>query len=47
MIWVTDLSSMPRKLDIKMVTPENFEAFVDLIRQFAKYVKLDEPDEEV
>ena len=37
---------MPRKLDIKMVTPENFEAFVDLIRQFAKYVKLDEPDDE-
>jgi GNAT superfamily N-acetyltransferase len=43
---VMDLDLMSRKLTIERVSPENFDAFVELIRQFARYVKLDEPDNE-
>ena len=37
---------MSGKLIIQRVSSKNFDAFVDLIRQFARYEKLDEPDNE-
>ena len=37
---------MSKKLTIERVSPENFDTFVDLIRQLARYEKLDEPDNE-
>jgi GNAT superfamily N-acetyltransferase len=38
---------MSSKLTIDRVSPENFDAFVDLIRQFAhQYAKLDGPNDE-
>jgi GNAT superfamily N-acetyltransferase len=40
------LGFLPKKLAIERVSRENFDVFVDLIRQLARYEKLDEPDNE-
>ena len=37
---------MTKTLTIEKVTADNFDAFIDLIRRFAKYVKLDGPGDE-
>jgi GNAT superfamily N-acetyltransferase len=34
------------KIEIRKVTPENFDTFVDLIEKLAEYEKLSPPDEE-
>jgi GNAT superfamily N-acetyltransferase len=44
--FATGFGTMSRRLTIERVTPKNFDVFVDLITQFARYVKLDEPDDE-